>query len=181
MYVRGDKEEDIDTIRYEIDMLDFSYRRIPQMDNAPDRGDWNAFLECFLLHYRNLIEFFAGKAARRGKGPRDTDLSIIKPDDWAPSSFDRSLIPKLTCDDLYNTYFQKISQYLQHCTKVRAEEPQSWKTAAMYVQINPTLVAFEKEVGLKRLEPGGVVTERRDHVDGASTASVSWTGGIDLS
>ena len=64
MRPRGEKETNLDTIGYEIDMLDFAlerYRDLKSQQKAVEQGDLNVYLECFLLHYRNLVEFFSDK------------------------------------------------------------------------------------------------------------------------
>src|SRR5947208_13847453 len=73
---RPEKLSHRDTIVYEIDMLDYCYQRLVQKERPLEKREGYAILECFLLHYRNLIDFF-------GKEPRWDDLSISKPQDWA--------------------------------------------------------------------------------------------------
>jgi len=70
-----------DTILYEVYMLRFSIRRLMQHD---EQGDWEdqkdawGYLEVFLLHYRNLIEFL-GKTKRRLRKKRTANASAPLP------------------------------------------------------------------------------------------------------
>ena len=53
-------------------MLRFSYRRIVMPpDGATDADVW-AYLESFLVHYRNLLDFFGNQE------PRKTDLNVFR-------------------------------------------------------------------------------------------------------
>ena len=62
-FSRLEKATDAETILYEIDMLRFAASEL--IGGKLERGDreW-VYLECFLLHYRNLIEF-VGKSSHR--------------------------------------------------------------------------------------------------------------------
>jgi hypothetical protein len=128
------------TILYEIDMLRFAAGNFARVDG------WNSWcnLECFLLHFRNLIEFF-GKPQ-----PRQDDLSIQKPDTIWPDAATRpsaeSLRP-LHREDLWQKYEgqvnDKISRYLQHCTEERLND-KSWKVREMFGELFPLIDQFEK-------------------------------------
>jgi hypothetical protein len=102
-------------------------------------------LERFLLHFRNLIEFF-GKPANDG----DT-LSILKPESFSNDQQLHEGLKKLYRNDLWTKYEvrhngeenDKISRYLQHCTEERVND-KSWKTREMFVELSPLLEQFEK-------------------------------------
>ncbi len=68
---RIDKLDQYQTVLYEIDMLRFAHERMlpPPWDGAREGDVW-VYLESFLVHYRNLLEFFGKKS----------------PDDLAPRS-----------------------------------------------------------------------------------------------
>ena len=56
---RIDKAEHYQTVLYEIDMLRFCYSKVlSPPDGARDADVW-AYLEAFLVHYRNLLYFFS--------------------------------------------------------------------------------------------------------------------------
>ncbi len=67
-YRRPDKLDHADTVLYEIDMLHFAVQRLSEQ-KLTERDAW-VYLEAFLLHYRNLIEFL-GK-----QNPSATDLHV---------------------------------------------------------------------------------------------------------
>jgi len=154
MYPRADKEDDLDTIRYEINMLDYSYVRYIELERKPgiERGDVNAFLECFLLHYRNLIEFFSSKKPRED----GTDLRIGKPLIGMATRVPLEMTKKLTRDELCKEHWKNLSVFLDHCTIYRARDPKTWNVGAMYQQLNSTLADFEKITKMERERPGGV-------------------------
>jgi hypothetical protein len=82
------------TILYEIDMLKFAARNFGQTDG------WSSWsnLECFLLHFRNLIEFF-------GKPADDKDtLSILKPESFSNDQQQQEDLKKLYRNDLWAKY-----------------------------------------------------------------------------
>lgn len=148
---RPEKLSDRHTIIYEIDMIEYCYQRLVQEKRLSKREGY-AFLECFLLHYRNLIEFL-GKT----RSLRDDDLSISKPEDWAgglPIGEDR--IKPLVANELYEEYEGRdktgekrrdtISRYLQHCTKQRTES-KDWPVEEMYRKISPFIDGFRSVLG----------------------------------
>jgi hypothetical protein len=129
------------TILYEIDMLRFAAQNFGQVDG------WSSWsnLECFLLHFRNLIEFF-GKPA----DDRDT-LSILKPESFSKDQQLQEELKKLYRNDLWAKYEvrhngeenDKISRYLQHCTEERVND-KSWKVREMFLELSPLIERFEK-------------------------------------
>jgi hypothetical protein len=70
VYVRPDKLDHADTVLYEIDMLRYASGRLIEGNWKDPRDAW-VYLEAFLVHYRNLIEFL-GKP-----NPRPTDVHIM--------------------------------------------------------------------------------------------------------
>jgi hypothetical protein len=142
---RPDKLNNAQTILYEIEMLRHAKRRLDAGDSSWAKADQCVYLEDFLLHFRNLIEFFAGKRNRR-----DT-LSIGEPNEiWPEMEPDLSALNGLTQPDLFNKYEkkgdpEKISKYLQHCTTQRTT-PMSWDIKKIYADLQPTIDLFEKLV-----------------------------------
>jgi hypothetical protein len=70
-FARPNKQSDAQTVLYEIDMFRFAASRLLRGKWESDKDQW-LYLEGFLVHYRNLIEFL-------GKEPdqvRDTDLHV---------------------------------------------------------------------------------------------------------
>ena len=140
---RPSKLNHSDIIRYEIDMLRFAAH---ELYGKTQRDAW-VYLESFLLHYRNLIDFLGSD------NPRGTDLHITNI--WQLCA----LNPPANLNDLYTkgrslrhkyepTDLQgggRISQYLQHCTQKRIEG-KDWEVTVMYNEIQPVLVEIEKHL-----------------------------------
>lgn len=139
MYPRGEKESHLDTVRYEIDMLGYSLKRWRETGVEFDAGDRNSFLECFLLHYRVLLEFLSGIHNK------PTDLIISRPQVWAMRKVDLQETSSLQkrSKALHKSYHSKISKFLQHCTRARADIPHKWYPETMYTEIQEILSEFE--------------------------------------
>jgi hypothetical protein len=141
---RPSKFSHAQTILYEIEMLRFTVGAFAEADKEPDeRSSWRN-LECFLLHFRNLIEFF-GKPQ-----PRKNDLNIRMPEKIWPDSATRpcaDVLNPLQREDLWNKYEaqveDKISRYLQHCTEQRVDA-KNWRVREMFEELDPLMSEFEK-------------------------------------
>ena len=73
MFSRPPKLSHLDTVQYEIDMLNYCHEKLLK-EEWQNTLDNYISLERFLLHYRNLIEFF-GDAE---------DLKVSEFNDWSP-------------------------------------------------------------------------------------------------
>ena len=145
MYGRRPKESHRDTVTYEIDMLDFCIMRLTDRPKSWDQPDEYAYIETFLLHYRNLIRFFSGKNHHRTNEAED--LSTANPAVWAGRPLTEAEInairkPAEALDDAH--LFIDISQYIQHCTDRRAREDRGWDAVQMYQEIDPIISEFER-------------------------------------
>jgi len=143
---RPKKLDHVDTIRYEIDMLRFAAQRLAE-EKLTERDAW-VYLEAFLLHYRNLIDFLGSEK------PRDTDLHVTSI--WQLAN----LTPPATLNEIHAkgralraryepTDAQgggRISQYLQHCTTKRIDA-KDWEVGEMVGDIEPLLCEVEKCLG----------------------------------
>jgi hypothetical protein len=135
---RPSKFTNAQTILYEIDMVRFA---AGSLGEAKDWSSWRN-LECFLLHFRNLIEFF-GKPQ-----PRPTDLSIQWPERIWPDAAtmpSAEALKRLHREDLWEKYElveDRISRYLHHCTEQRVEG-KNWKVREMFEGLNPLMSEFE--------------------------------------
>jgi hypothetical protein len=88
-------------------MLEFCYESL--ISNLGKWGDYRnvwAFLESFLLHYRNLVEFFGN----------DGDLKSSEPKVWAPRKLTEAEVASISSPRIRKQYRGWISSYLQHCT-----------------------------------------------------------------
>ena len=143
MYGRDPKESDRDTITYEIDMLDFCMTKLIDKHNASPLKDENIYIEAFLVHYRNLICFFSGKHHRCS-----SDLDTSSPEVWAMRSLsqqERTVIQEIQAQaGVLDRDFKPVSQYVQHCTTIRAARERGWDLEGMYRSIDAIISTFEK-------------------------------------
>jgi hypothetical protein len=106
-------------IDYEIRMLRFCVQRLDKQPSLSDEERW-VYLECFLLHYRNLIRFFSGREHRATKG----DVSMSQPEAFCSAlskervEWYKAQVQTLDNNDA-NCEHNLISKLLQHCTKKR--------------------------------------------------------------
>jgi hypothetical protein len=133
---RPPKLNDADTVLYEIYMLRFDAKRLVRERWEEPQDAW-VYLEDFLVHYRNLIEFLG-----KQNNIRDTDLhvttiwaklSVPPPTDLAQILRDGA---KLWAE--YEEVEDRISRYLQHCTTKRTEA-KNWFIDVMSEKIEPLL------------------------------------------
>jgi hypothetical protein len=144
MYSRPTKTSHLHTVEYEIDMLYFCFGRLHNPLPNSEEGDRNACIEAFLLHYRNLLDFFSDPK-------QNNDLSIAKPQDWLnrqPTEDDIAMIHDLKARtirlrDLYlSARNGSISKYLQHCTTQRFRVPLNWPIEDMVIGLQEVLRDF---------------------------------------
>jgi hypothetical protein len=174
-YSRPDKFDHADTILYEIDLLRFATTRLVESNWREPRDAW-VYLESFLVHYRNLIEFL-GK-----EKPTKTDVHVTTLRELL------KVMPPAKLKEIHAKGKQllkeyepkdaqgggRISQYLQHCT-TRRIEPKDWPLAVMTKQIEPLLAEIEKH-----LRPGNAILNAVPAVEimtlfSASTATATST------
>jgi len=143
-FSRPETLDHADTILYEIEMLRFTRDCLlsPPATSSQDKKDKYVYLEGFLLHYRNLIEFF-GK-----QKPGEGDLSIHHPEAvWPirrPGGPDLEFMRVPDLWEKYDTYDNvgSISKYLHHCTEQRTEA-KSWNVQEMFEELRPAIERFE--------------------------------------
>jgi hypothetical protein len=148
---RPEKLSHTQTMLYEIDMLRETAQKLSKNNWNAEKDKWTC-LESFLLHFRNLIEFFGRP------DPRGDDLHITKPDAFWPEVSQRpaeAVREGLVRRDLWDEYEDakpdRISKYLHHCTETRIETKE-WKVGEMFGELQPTLISFESLV-LDRRRP----------------------------
>lgn len=144
LYSRPDKLNHAQTVLYEIDMLRFAKERLSSPQTASVKPDECVYLEAFLLHYRNLIEFFG----KRKLDVKPDALSISRPEDiWPGRVPDKAVVARMASLDLWEKYDthdndKAISKYLHHCTTQRTVVAK-WDVNTMYEQLRPVLEDFE--------------------------------------
>jgi hypothetical protein len=145
-YSRPKKLDHVDTVRYEIYMLRFSFQRLAEQ-KLTERDAW-VYLESFLLHYRNLIDFLGSE------NPRSDDLHITNIWRLGKSTQPANLNEIYANGKKLRARYEpsdkqgggRISQYLQHCTEKRIEA-KDWEVSTMYSQIEPLLAEVERHLG----------------------------------
>lgn len=125
----------MDTVRYEIDMLNFSYETLKKNQHKwRDMRDFRAYVECFLLHYRNLIEFFGNEGSGvRVRGLKDLHHHLTD-----------AQVESMTELNLMQEYRGKISQRLGHMGTRRHKDDRDWNFKEMHKKILPLLSTFER-------------------------------------
>jgi len=170
-YSRPGKEDDAQTVLYEIDLLRFAKSRL---ETASTQGDEWVYLEDFLLHYRNLIEFFGKPLPKKENG----DLSILLPDRiWPRRIPDQAVLDSMTRPELWEKYDtwnnpESISKYLHHCTQQRTTPRQPWQVNTMYEELRPVIEKFESLLPEYKPATGLLVRPRAvSLLDGNATTS----------
>jgi len=143
VFSRPPKLSHAQTILYEIDMFRYAAAKLSEGKWSSEIEQW-VCLEDFLLHFRNLIEFFGHS------NPRPDDLNVSRPDaiwrhlESRPAEAD---LAKLRRQDLWDKYEgdrpDKISRYLHHCTEARTDF-KNWDVGVMYAELDPTTKDFER-------------------------------------
>jgi hypothetical protein len=182
------KAEHYQTVLYEIDMLRFSCGRLVAPPSETVEADVWAYLETFLGHYRNLLDFF-GKENHKTMNPRYRDITLFRPETvWSAESGLAGKMPSEKELDsmrargkvLWNEYENPkkrddtISRFLQHCTEYRTA-PKKWYPLEMMSKIKDLLEAFERSFPEFRPATNSRPLDRERFLggSGASTASGS--------
>jgi hypothetical protein len=131
------------TILYEIDLFRYAANKLKEDKWQSEIDKW-VYLEAFLLHFRNLIEFFGNADSRQ-----DT-LSILRTDRFWPDLANRpdAELAQMPRPELWEIYEgkgnpEKISKYLQHCTEQRID-PKNWEIGEMFNELCGSLDRFEQ-------------------------------------
>jgi len=130
-----------DTILYEIYMLRFACSQLIRQQWEHERDAW-VYLESFLVHYRNLIEFLGKPVNRLRQGDiHITNISTVEglaAPNWVITVHGQgqALFTK------YEEQDDHISRYLQHCTTKRIDA-KDWPIDEMNNAIEPLLTQVE--------------------------------------
>jgi hypothetical protein len=137
---RTPKDTHLDTIKYELDMANFCYQILSGTQDWTEEAHKYVYLESFLLHYRNLIEFYGTK------GNKPESLAFLKSEIWSGRKPTNEELVKIhePAKELMKQYWENISVYLQHCTEQRKNVPMSWDVEKMYADLQPIINLFYK-------------------------------------
>jgi hypothetical protein len=121
-----------DTVEYESDMLRFAWNEVNMAaaDTVMGQPQWMR-VECFLLHYRSLIQLLDRK------GQRSDDLSLATFDNEM-SEEARDEIERVA-GPLRAKYSTLISKYLAHGTVLRYTTDIAWRINEMYEALLPAI------------------------------------------
>jgi hypothetical protein len=98
---RPRKLKNIETIWYEMDMLGYCYRRLRERKFEHENAYWLC-IKGFLLHYRNLAQFFGNH----------TGLRAGTWDKWSNRALSDSEAASIQSTKLHDEYDSPISRYL---------------------------------------------------------------------
>jgi hypothetical protein len=173
---RIDKLSHSDTVLYEISMLRFTAGRLIREQWEHERDAW-VYLEAFLLHYRNLVEFLSNPNPRQTGPVKDIHLKNV----WA---LEQQAAPSWVTEICNKAQFlwakygegadEKISRYLQHCTTQRIRK-KDWLIDEMMADIEPFLVAVQPNLKPAEMvvEPIGPVTFLGPHSASTTVATIT--------
>jgi hypothetical protein len=142
---KAEKLNHADTVLYEISMLRFASERLKREQWEHPRDAW-VYLESFLLHYRNLIEFLGKEDTKKKKGKRADTLSVMTI--WRllnvspPNDVDKIHAEGAKLLAEYEEVEDRISRYVSHCTTKRTEA-KGWPIPVMIEKIEPLLAQIE--------------------------------------
>lgn len=146
-YERSRKKSQLATIWYEISMLGFTHSILIKQQEMSEPEN-NLYIEGFLLHYRNLIQFFSGTPGKHRKGGngKAADLSTHAPEIWAKRRLTDDEIANIQTParKLEDKYWEDISQFLQHCTERRFVEFHDWNLDEMFDELDSIVSSFHK-------------------------------------
>lgn len=142
VYERSEKKSHLDTVGYEIAMLGFCHHELGT--RRMDEPERNLFIEGFLLHYRNILEFCSGARHRKAKNGKPADISTADPQVWAGRELTQEELAKIKApaQALETRYFDDISQFLQHCTERRFIDSKQWNLNEMLAELSPVVSAL---------------------------------------
>jgi hypothetical protein len=147
-------------ISYEVVMLNYTFMRLLTLrpSTPEEQLDFNAYLDSFGVHTRNLVAFLSEKSAGD-----DRNASDYVPDFEAP---DRAHLQQV---------LHRLEKQILQMTALRATDPQEKFTVddarELYAWIVPAILRFQGQLGpIYRASP---------NVHGAAEALVSNTGEAD--
>ena len=132
----------MDVLFYEVQMLNRVFEALPTANDVAR----NAALEVFLLHLRNLIDFFFEEPQQAAVGPKRSTPKHQK-DDIRASHFRDNAGNDLTRACMPNTMPKRdINKRLSHMTQWRLKPRKHWPCQTLLMEMNQTIEQFIKQV-----------------------------------
>ena len=161
-------------------MLRHAERRVEEHWVKQD-ADANGWLECYLTHYRALIDFLGTNREDPRKFGGSTDLTLTPAETWAEREIDMSgpEAQALVADGktLRKRWYNDISQFLSHMTGRRVEDGAfTWDWRAMSAELNPVLAGFRALAAKNGLTWRGKFLHELGAEPGASAVAVEPLG-----
>lgn len=119
-----------EVVDYEYNMLKFSFEKLKTITESFER---NIFLEAFLLHSRNLIDFLEASGQKDDLLVTDFNGKNCQPLNVINLNLDKELK-------------QKINKHLHHLSKRRLKDKFLWDTQAIYDEIAKGMNKFYAEI-----------------------------------
>ena len=128
------------TVAYEVWMMEATAEHLRGLRNAADEkrdSDWrvegNAFLESFLVHYRNVMDFLSPPVSAQ-------EAKDVTCGGFLGRPFDYQL------PDTPTRYRDDINTYLAHLSKRRGDGSMGWPTDDMMFEMEDAFVRFLDEL-----------------------------------
>jgi len=123
-------------VKYELDMLAATVSFLSKGLGETNQHTWNAYLESFVLHLRNLIDFLYPPNRRNARNADD-----ILADDYVKDvtswNADR---PAKT--DLLRDAETKVNKQVAHLTYSRLRADKNWMWAAILADLEKVVICF---------------------------------------
>jgi hypothetical protein len=123
-------------LAYEISMLEHAGSLLPRL--SPNHK--NAYVECFAIHTRNLIEFYFSKPLERYQKDDLAALQFcLESDPWTKTRAD------LSKDEILNFALKRANKQVSHLTLDRGEDAsvgKSWKIYLILERLRELYVEF---------------------------------------
>jgi hypothetical protein len=162
MMARPAKANHVEMILYEIDMLQYCLEALREKESS-DRREYYLQIEGFLIHYRNLADFFGS----------DEGLKANRPERWSPRPLSGEELASIQNRVPAERYRGPISEYVCHCSPNRADKDTKWDREAMYELLKPNIESFRKLFPSKFKEPQAAQVTTHSNMSTTSTSVVT--------
>jgi hypothetical protein len=139
--------------KYEVDMLTFTYKKEEELAKGKSEkvASHNMAVESFLLHARNLADFFLWDGQKEKKFVDDSyAIDFVDQDIWVSEIRDLRRTHKVIISNLK----KEISKHIAHLTYSRpleSDQPQKWQMDAIYEFLVKLAEEFQGKVGAQVL------------------------------
>jgi hypothetical protein len=118
-------------VKYEIEMLAATTSFFSKSPGGTDQAAWNAYLESFVLHVRNLIDFYYPPERRKG---------LILAQDYSDVTKWNGSLPAMT--PLLKEPKSRVNKLAGHLTYKRPVSDKNWKWSAISAGLDQVFICF---------------------------------------